>query len=192
MRLIVGLGNPGKQYILTRHNAGFMFIEYFSQILNIKVNKIKFKSLVGEAFVDGEKIVLLKPQTFMNLSGEAVMEAVRYYNVNPEDIITVYDDVSLDLGVLRIRRKGSDGGHNGIKSIIGMIGTDEFPRIRLGIGSPPNPDWDLADWVLGEIASGPDRDVMFEMIKRAGEAAKLMIKGEIDGAMNLYNGGGQI
>jgi PTH1 family peptidyl-tRNA hydrolase len=138
MYLILGLGNPGKEYEYTRHNAGFLFLDYLSNKFNIKINKIKFKGLYGEGNINGEKIIFLKPSTYMNKSGESLIEAMNYYKINPTNIIVVYDDVSLELGKIRIREKGSAGGHNGIKSIIHLCNTEVFKRIKIGVNSPHN------------------------------------------------------
>ncbi len=152
MYLIAGLGNPGKQYEMTRHNIGFEVIDYISDEYSIKVNKIKHKGLIGEGFIGREKVALLKPQTFMNLSGESIREAASFYKIPPENIIVIYDDISLATGSVRIRAKGSAGGHNGIKSIIYQLESDNFPRIKLGVGQPRHKDYDLKDFVLGRFA----------------------------------------
>ncbi len=184
MHMIVGLGNPGKQYEFTRHNAGFLCLDYLAAKNNIKVNKIKFKSLVGEGNINGEKVILLKPTTFMNLSGEAVVQAAGFYKVDVSDIIVVYDDISLPIGSLRIREKGSAGGHNGMKSIIYLLGKDNFPRIRLGVGS--NGERDLADHVLGKF-SKEEMNGFSASVEDAVEAISYMLKGDTQKAMNLYN-----
>ncbi|MBP3447993.1 MAG: aminoacyl-tRNA hydrolase [Clostridia bacterium] len=184
MHIIVGLGNPGKQYEFTRHNAGYLCLDYLAAKYDIKVNKIKFKSLVGEGSIKGEKVVLLKPTTFMNLSGEAVCEAVRFYKADWENVIVVYDDISLPLGALRIREKGSAGGHNGMKNIIYLSGTDTFPRIRLGVDS--NGERDLADYVLGKF-SNEDLKTFSSAVEDAVDAMEYMVKGDTQKAMNLFN-----
>lgn len=184
MHIIVGLGNPGKQYEFTRHNAGFLCLDYLAAKYDIKVNKIKFKSLVGEGNIKGEKVVLLKPTTFMNLSGEAVVEAVNFYKVPWQNVIVLYDDISLPLGSLRIRERGSAGGHNGMKNIIYLSGTDIFPRIRLGVGS--NGERDLADYVLGKF-SKEDLKTFSSSVEDAVDALEYMIKGDTAKAMNLFN-----
>ena len=184
MHMIVGLGNPGKQYEFTRHNAGFLCLDYLAAKYNIKVNKIKFKSLVGEGNIGGEKVILLKPTTFMNLSGEAVVQAAGFYKIDVSDIIVVYDDISLPIGSLRIREKGSAGGHNGMKSIIYLLGKDNFPRIRLGVGS--NGERDLADHVLGKF-SKEEMNGFSASVEDAVEAISYMLKGDTQKAMNLYN-----
>ena len=184
MHIIVGLGNPGKQYEFTRHNAGYLCLDYLAAKYDIKVNKIEFKSLVGEGSIKGEKVVLLKPTTFMNLSGEAVCAAVRFYKADWENVIVVYDDISLPLGALRIREKGSAGGHNGMKNIIYLSGTDTFPRIRLGVGT--NGDRDLSDFVLGKF-SNEDLKTFSSAVEDAVEAMEYMVKGDTQKAMNLFN-----
>ena len=151
--MIVGLGNPGKQYESTRHNAGFICLDLLAEKYSISVKKLKFKSLLGEGRIEGKRCLLLKPQTFMNLSGEAVRDAAEFYKIPPENIIVIYDDISLDPGKLRIRRKGSDGGHNGMKNILYHLKSDGFPRIKVGVGAKPNPEYDLADWVLSRFTS---------------------------------------
>lgn len=184
MHIIVGLGNPGKQYEFTRHNAGYLCLDYLAAKYDIKVNKIKFKSLVGEGNIKGEKVVLLKPTTFMNLSGEAVVEVVNFYKVPWQNVIVLYDDISLPLGSLRIRERGSAGGHNGMKNIIYLSGTDIFPRIRLGVGS--NGERDLADYVLGKF-SKEDLKTFSSSVEDAVDALEYMIKGDTAKAMNLFN-----
>ncbi len=184
MHMIVGLGNPGKQYEFTRHNAGYLCVDYLAAKYDIKVNKIKFKSLVGEGNIKGEKVILLKPTTFMNLSGEAVVEAANFYKIDFQNIIVVYDDISLPLGSLRIREKGSAGGHNGMKNIIYLSGKDAFPRIRLGISS--NGERDLADYVLSKF-SKEDLKTFSSAVEDAVDAIQYMVKGDTQKAMNLFN-----
>lgn len=184
MHIIVGLGNPGKQYEFTRHNAGFLCLDYLAAKHNIKVNKIKFKSLVGEGNIKGEKVVLIKPTTFMNLSGEAVVEAVNFYKADYANVIVVYDDISLPLGTLRIREKGSAGGHNGMKNIIYLSGKDTFPRIRLGVSAPG--ERDLADYVLSKF-SKEDLKTFSSAVEDAVDAIELMLRGDTQRAMNLFN-----
>ncbi len=184
MHMIVGLGNPGKQYEFTRHNAGFLCLDYLAAKHNIKVNKIKFKSLVGEGNIGGEKVILLKPTTYMNLSGEAVVQAAGFYKIDVSDIIVVYDDISLPLGSLRIRERGSAGSHNGMKNIIYLLGKDNFPRIRLGVGA--NGDRDLADYVLGKFSKEELKDFSAS-VEDAVDAISYMLKGDTQKAMNLYN-----
>ena len=184
--MIVGLGNPGKQYETTRHNAGFICLDLLSEKHGIKVNKLKFKSLMGDGRINGKRCLLLKPQTFMNLSGEAVREAADFYKIPPERIIVICDDISLEPGKIRIRRKGSAGGQNGLKNIILHLNGDNFPRIKVGIGAKPNPEYDLADWVLSHFSKDEAK-----LIKDAAEkvigATEYMVKDNIDKAMSDYN-----
>ena len=184
--LIVGLGNPGRQYENTRHNAGFIALDYIADELGAKINRIKFKSTVGEASISGKRCLLMKPSTFMNLSGQAVTEAMRFYKIPPQKVIVLSDDISLDVGVIRIRRKGSDGGQNGLKNIIYLSGSDEFPRVKIGIGKKPHPDYDLKDWVLSRF-SDKDQKLVAERLPDIKGAVELIVGGDIDKAMNLYN-----
>lgn len=184
--LIVGLGNPGKKYELTRHNAGFLFLDLLAEKCGAKIDRIKFKSLIGMADVGGKKCLLVKPQTLMNNSGEAVREAAGFYKIPPEKTIVVFDDISLPCGKMRIRRKGSDGGHNGIKSIIYLTGSDMYPRIKLGIGEKPHPDYELADWVLSTFKKD-ELAALRDAAEKACSAAELMVNGEIDKAMSKFN-----
>ncbi len=184
--MVAGLGNPGDKYLKTRHNAGFMALDVIGEKHNFKINKLKFKSLCGEAVIGGVRVLFLKPQTFMNNSGEAVKEAASFYKIPPENIIVVFDDISLDPGKIRIRKKGSDGGHNGIKSIIYYLGSDKFPRIKIGVGAKPHPEYDLADWVLGEIPSEL-RETFTGALISASEALELVLKGDADSAMAKFN-----
>ena len=184
--LIVGLGNPGNRYAFTRHNAGFLCLDYFAQKQNVKINRLKFHALTGDLRLGGKRCVLMKPQTFMNLSGDAVGEAAAFYHLSPEQIIVLFDDISLDVGKLRIRRKGSDGGHNGIKSICGRLGSEEFPRIKIGVGGKPHPDYDLADWVLSPFDK-EQLKTLHDVAERCCDALELMIEGNIDEAMNRHN-----
>lgn len=184
--MIVGLGNPGKQYEITRHNVGFITIDLMSEKYSFKVNKLKFKSLVGEVRIGGKRCIVLKPQTFMNLSGEAVREAAQFYKILPENIIVIFDDISLDPGKLRIRRKGSHGGHNGMKNIIALMGNDNIPRIKMGVGAKPNPEYDLADWVLSRFTKKEAEEIK-KAAENAIEAVELMVRGNIDKAMSDFN-----
>ncbi len=184
--LVVFLGNPGTKYDGTRHNAGFMAGDALAKAKGVEINKSKFKALTATCEVGGEKVMLMKPQTFMNLSGEAVAEAVNFYKIKPSNVIVVSDEVSLQIGKLRIRRKGSAGGHNGLKNIIAHLGTEEFPRIRLGVGAPPHPDYDMADWVLS-VFKNQDALDMQKSAQRAAEAVECYITQGPDKAMNLYN-----
>ena len=184
--IIVGLGNPGRQYEGTRHNAGFIALNYLADQLNVKVNRIKFKSTVGEATVAGHRCLLMKPSTFMNLSGQAVTEAMRFYKIPPERVVILCDDINLDVGKIRIRRKGSDGGQNGVKNIIYLSGSDEFPRIKVGIGKKPHPDYDLKDWVLSRF-NDKDKQLLKETLPKIADAVGLIVCDDIDRAMNQYN-----
>ncbi len=184
--LVVGLGNPGKEYLFTRHNAGFLTVDYLSEKLGVKVDRAKFKALVGEAKIGERRVLIMKPQTYMNLSGEAVREAADFYKIAPENIIVICDDINLAPGKMRIRKKGSDGGQRGLRSIIKLLATDGFPRIRMGVGAKPHPDYDLADWVVSEI-SGDDREALFATMGNAAEALEMMLAGDTDKAMSKFN-----
>ncbi len=184
--MIVGLGNPGKKYEFTRHNAGFLCLDYFAQSKNVKIDRLKFKALIGDVRIGGKRCLLMKPQTFMNLSGEAVREAAAFYKIAPEHILVLFDDISLDVGKLRIRRKGTDGGHNGIKSIIYQLSADGFPRIKIGIGAKPHPDYDLADWVLTPF-SKEQLVTLRDTAEHCCDAIELIVGGNIDEAMNRHN-----
>lgn len=183
--LIVGLGNPGRQYENTRHNAGFITLDVIAEKAGARVDRIKFKGLCGEGTLGGKKVLFLKPSTFMNLSGQSVQEAMSFYKLPPEKVLVIFDDISLDPGKLRIRRKGSDGGHNGIKNIIYLSGKDTFPRIKMGVGKKPNPGWDLADWVLSRFTEDEQKSLL-DAAEKAASAAELIVQGNIDKAMNLY------
>ena len=185
--IIVGLGNPDKKYENTRHNTGWLALDYIAEKQNCRVNRIKFKSFVGECNMGGSKVLLMKPTTYMNNSGQAVVEAMNFYKLPPENVIVIFDDISLDVGKMRIRAKGSDGGQNGMRSIIYLSGKDTFPRIKIGIGAKPNPNWDLADWVLSKFTDS-EKKLLEEKFENAANAAELIIKGDIARAMNLYNG----
>ncbi len=180
------LGNPGLKYEGTRHNAGFMTADALSKKKNIAINKARFQALTAQADLGGERVLLMKPQTYMNLSGQAVSQAARFYKIPPEHILVVSDEVSLPIGKLRIRTKGSAGGHNGLKNIIEQLGTEDFPRIRLGVGAPPHPDYDMADWVLS-VFRNEDAELMTDAARRAAEAVECYIEKGPDRAMNLYN-----
>ncbi len=184
--LIVGLGNPGRQYELTRHNAGFLFADLLADKNNVKISKIQFKSVTASIELGGHKCLLMKPQTFMNNSGEAVKQAAAFYKIPPEKIIVVFDDISLPCGKLRIRRKGSAGGHNGIKSIIYLMNSDNFPRVKLGVGEKPHPDYELADWVLSNFKKD-ELPALREAAEKACDAVELMVCGETDKAMSNFN-----
>ena len=184
--IICGLGNPGTQYENTRHNAGFMAIDTIAENIRAEVKRLKFKSLTGDVMLGGVRCLLMKPTTFMNNSGEAVREALNFYKLPPEKLIVIYDDISMDVGRTRIRRKGSDGGHNGIKSIILCTGSDSFPRIEIGVGAKPHPDYDLADWVLSPFLK-EQAEALEASLSNAAKAAELMVQDKTDEAMNKYN-----
>lgn len=185
--LIVGLGNPGKKYEFTRHNAGFLFTEILCDKYNFKINKLKHRALEGDVRINSRRCLVMRPQTYMNLSGEAVKEACDYYKIPPEKVIVISDDISLPVGKLRIRRSGSAGGHNGLKSIIACLGTDNFPRIKIGVGAKPNPEYDLADWVLSSF-SKEEGKLLREAVDKACEAVGYMVDGDIEQAMSRFNG----
>ena len=184
--IIVGLGNPDRKYTLTRHNSGFLCIDMLSSKLNFRVDRLKFKSLMGDVTINGHRCIVMKPQTYMNNSGEAIRECANFYKIKPENIIVIYDDISLDVGKLRIRRKGTDGGHNGIKSIIYHLNNDQFPRIKVGCGKKPHPDYDLADWVLSEFKKD-EQKALEPALENACKAIELLLDNNIEKAMNLYN-----
>ena len=186
MYLIVGLGNPGKQYDMTRHNIGFHTIDYIADECGAKLNKLKFKAVYGEAAIGGEKVYLVKPQTYMNLSGDSVYEMSKFYKIPPENIIVINDDISLDTGRIRVRGKGSAGGHNGLKSIIYRLGSDTFPRVKMGVGAPTHEDYDLADFVLGRFTK-EEIPVMEKAIIKAHTAVEEIIKNGVEAAMNKCN-----
>ena len=184
--LIVGLGNPGREYEKTRHNTGFRAMDILAEKLNAKVDRLKFQGLYTQVNYGGKKLFLLKPQTYMNLSGESVGEAARFYKIPADHVLVISDDVSLPAGKLRIRGGGSAGGHNGLKNIIQHLGTDKFPRIKVGVGSPRPGEHDMVDWVMGK-PMGEDRTAVEDALDRAGEAAKALITEGIDRAMNRFN-----
>ena len=184
MYLIVGLGNPGKEYENTRHNIGFEAVDYLANKYNIDINRTKFKGVYGEGVICGKKVIILKPTTYMNLSGESIREVVNFYKLDSEEIILVYDDISLPVGKMRIRLKGSAGGHNGIKSTISNLGSDVFPRIKVGVGQPEH---NLVSHVLGKF-SKEENDILSKTIPAACEAVEEIIKNDIKEAMNKFNG----
>lgn len=184
--IIAGLGNPGEKYALTRHNAGFMAVDKLSEKYSFRIDRSRFKSLSGEVTIGKRRGLVLKPQTFMNNSGEAIREAADFYKITPENILIFCDDISLAPGKIRLRKKGSDGGHNGLKSIIYQLNSDAFPRIKIGVGAKPHPDYDLADWVLGTFPK-EDMQLLSEAITRAVDGIELILDGEYDRAMNLLN-----
>ena len=183
--LIVGLGNPGPKYEMTRHNAGFLAVDLLALQEHVDIKKLKFHALVGDVRLGGERCLLMKPQTMMNLSGDAVAEAANFYKIPPERVLVLFDDISLDVGQLRIRKKGSAGGHNGLKNIIKMLGHDTFTRVRMGVGEKPK-NYDLADYVLGHFPV-EERKVMDDATKTAAEAIRMIITESADAAMNHFN-----
>ncbi|SFC67141.1 aminoacyl-tRNA hydrolase [Clostridium uliginosum] len=184
MFLIVGLGNPGKEYDNTRHNIGFEVVDNIAKEYNIEINRQKFKGVYGEGFIANNKVILLKPSTYMNLSGESIREVANFYKISNEEILVIYDDISLDIGKLRIREKGSAGGHNGIKSIISNLGTDIFPRIKVGVGQP---NVNLVNYVLGKF-SKEEKSVLTESISAVTQSVKVVISEDVKSAMNKFNG----
>ena len=184
--LVVGLGNIGNQYDGTLHNVGFALVDYMAKQHGFRTDRIKFKSTCGEAMIGGHRVLFLKPGTYMNLSGQAVVEAAQFHKIPPENIIVVSDDVSMAAGRLRIRLTGSHGGHNGLRNIIYLLGSDQFPRIKIGVGDKPHPDYDLADWVLGTL-KGEERALVDQAIANAEEALDLLVAGEVEMAMSRYS-----
>lgn len=185
--LIVGLGNPGQEYVRTRHNTGFRALDLLAQQLNCKVEKLKFQGLYGQVSYNGSKLFLLKPQTFMNLSGRSVLQLSAYFQIPPQRIIVLFDDISLAPGRLRIRAEGSAGGHNGIKSIIQELGSQEFPRVKIGVGSKPTPEYDLADWVLSAFSASEEKALAISLENAAKAALTIVDKG-VSEAANRFNG----
>ena len=184
--LVVGLGNPGDQYENTRHNAGFQVIDALADRGNFPVQRLKFHALTNTATVGGQGVLVMKPVTYINLSGQAVGEAAHFYKISPDHVLVISDDVDLPLGKLRIRKGGSAGGHNGLKSIIQHLGTDQFPRLKVGVGGKPHPDYDMADWVLGKL-QGEDKKIMDDAAVRAAQAVECLLSQGIDRAMNQFN-----
>ncbi len=184
--IIVGLGNPGKEYENTRHNCGFIALDYMCEKLSASMNKIKFKGTIGDCVINSHRCLLLKPSTYMNLSGQSVTEAMRFYKIPPERVIVIFDDISLDVGKMRIRRKGSDGGQKGMQNIIYLSGSQDFPRIKVGIGKKPHPDYDLKKWVLSRF-SNDEKKLMEPLLENITDAVSHIVGGNIDKAMNLYN-----
>jgi PTH1 family peptidyl-tRNA hydrolase len=184
--IIAGLGNPGIQYENTRHNAGFAAAEAIAKKYGFEIKTHKFRSLIGQAVIGGKNCLVMKPETYMNNSGEAIEQAMSFYKIPLENVLVIFDDISLEPGHIRIRRKGSAGGHNGIKSIIALCGGEDFPRIKLGVGKKPHPDYDLADWVLGKFTDD-ERSAFDGRLEDATAAAELIVSGDISQAMNLYN-----
>lgn len=184
--IIAGLGNVGKKYESTRHNAGFLAIDYIAERLSVRIDRVKFNSTVGEAEIGGVRVLLMKPSTLMNNSGVAVGEAAAFYKIPPERVLILHDEISFDPGIIRIRRKGSAGGHNGLKSIIAHLGSEEFPRVKIGVGKKPSPDYDLVDFVLGRFPQC-DLERIAERYEDILGAARLIVGGDIDTAMNKYS-----
>ena len=187
MYLIAGLGNPEKKYEFTRHNIGFETIDLLSEKLGISVTKLKHKALWGDGFVGSEKVIVAKPQTYMNLSGESIRDICAFYKIPPENVIIICDDINLETGRIRIRPKGSDGGHNGLKSIIYQLSDDGFVRIRMGVGAPKGEHYDLADYVLGKF-SGEEKEILAKTAQRVVDAVECIIKNGVAVAMNRFNG----
>ena len=184
--IVAGLGNIGKQYEKTRHNAGFLAIDFIAERAGVKIDRVKFHSTVTEASIAGRRVLLMKPTTLMNNSGVAIGEAAAFYKIPPENVIVLHDEISFDPGIIRIRRRGSAGGHNGLKSIIAHLSSEEFPRIKIGVGKKPTPEYDLADWVLGKFPEA-DMKAMAERFADIAGATEEIIKGNIDSAMNKYS-----
>ena len=185
--LLVGLGNPGDQYEHTRHNVGFAVADELAERCRVPLQRLKFRALTNTVTLGGQKVLLMKPVTYMNLSGEAVREAAAFYKVPPEHILVLSDEVALPPGKLRVRKGGSAGGHNGLKNIIAHLGSDQFPRIRLGVGQKPHPDYDMADWVLGK-PQGEDKKAVEAAVVRAADAVECLLAKGPEEAMNRFNG----
>lgn len=184
--LIVGLGNPGKEYARSRHNCGFRALDILADKLGCRVDKGKFQGLYGQCTYEGKKLLLLKPQTYMNLSGKSVLQLSAYFNIPPQRIIVLFDDITLVPGRLRVRRDGSAGGHNGIKSIISELGSQDFPRVKIGVGAKPNPEYDLADWVLSGFSAAEEKELACAL-ERSADAALCIVTSGVDKAANTYN-----
>lgn len=184
--IIVGLGNPGEKYEKTRHNAGFIAIDRIAEKLSVRIDRAKFHALVCEAKIDGKRVLLMKPETFMNNSGLAIREAAAFYKIPPERVVVLHDEISFNAGAIRIRRKGSAGGHNGLKSVIENLASDAFPRIKIGVGQKPHPEYDLVDWVLGRFPSA-DLESIEARLDDIFESVRLICQGKIDDAMAKYS-----
>lgn len=184
--ILVGLGNVGVKYDGTRHNAGFVAIDYIAEKLGVRFDRLRFKSMTAEGMIGGVRVLLMKPETFMNNSGIAVGEAASFYKIPPERVVVLHDEISFDPGVIRIRRKGSAGGHNGLKSLIEHLGSDSFPRVKIGVGKKPRPDYDLVDWVLGKMSTA-DTELLRGRLADIGESVRLIMEGKIDDAMCAYS-----
>ena len=184
--IIAGLGNPGSKYDDTRHNAGFIAVDYIAAKLGVKIDRAKFNSLVCETRIGGVRVLLMKPETYMNNSGVAIAEAAKFYKITPDRVLVLHDEISFDSGIIRIRRKGSAGGHNGLKSIIAHLSSEEFPRIKIGVGKKPNPEYDLADWVLGKM-SVDDKNNIKGRLEDIYSASAIIAEGKIEDAMQKYS-----
>lgn len=184
--IIAGLGNPGPKFEGTRHNAGFMALDLLAKEAGVKIDRLKFKSSCNDCMIEGRRVLLMKPSTFMNRSGEAVRDAMQFYKIPPEHVVVLFDDIALPPGRLRVRLKGSDGGHNGMKNIIYLTGSDMFPRVRIGVGEKPHPDYELAAWVLSKFTDS-EKKALLPALENAGKAAALIVAGDGSGAMNRYN-----
>ena len=184
--IVVGLGNIGERYAKTRHNIGFVAVDYIAERCGVKISRVKFNATVGEADLGGKRVLLMKPTTLMNASGIAIKEAADFYKIPPENILVMHDEISFDPGLMRIRRKGSAGGHNGLKSIIKCLSSEDFPRIKIGVGQKPSPEYDLADWVLGRLPDA-DAEKISARLDDIKNAAELIVKGDIDAAMCRYS-----
>lgn len=185
--LIVGLGNPGTKYAQTRHNVGFRALDVLAKDAGAKIDRAKYQSLTCQCTIAGKRVLLMQPQTYMNNSGEAVRQAAQFFKIPPENILVIFDDIDMDVGRLRIRKNGSAGGHNGIKSIIACLGTQEFPRIKIGVGAKPHPDYDLADWVLSKF-SAQEQKSLTPAIENAADAALVILRDGLEKAASRYNG----
>jgi len=184
--IVAGLGNPGKEYEKTRHNAGFLSIDYIAGRLGVSINRAKFHALVGEGEIAGKRVLFMKPETYMNNSGVAIAEAATFYKIPAQNVIVLHDEISFDPGLFRIRRKGSAGGHNGLKSIIAHLGSQDFPRVKIGVGQKPTPEYDLADWVLGKMPAA-DCEKITEKFGDIHTSVELIVSGKIDEAMNRFS-----
>ena len=184
--IVAGLGNPGKEYEKTRHNAGFLSIDYIAGSHGVSINRAKFHALVGEGEIAGKRVLFMKPETYMNNSGVAIAEAAAFYKIPAQNVIVLHDEISFDPGLFRIRRKGSAGGHNGLKSIIAHLGSQDFPRVKIGVGQKPTPEYDLADWVLGKMPAA-DCEKITEKFGEIHTSVELIVSGKIDEAMNRFS-----